>query len=795
MAEEPKNTNDVKKKEDLSKVQDFGMYDEGGEAAGVIVPQSRSEDAEGGRAEAPQPNVAKPSEVDISAQPKINRYSRSEAEATSPKVNQTAEAANSAVNPKGPVPPAATGTPTPPTRPKTGLPNPEARRKALLGCLGAFGSILIIFLVLSFVFLAQADKGPNPIAKLLGVNQGAFINGLITFIHIIFILIALTTFVFTMVGLFKASMAKKGDKETRKSGLRMSLTSGIVLLLVLIIWGIVFAYLDAKRVQLGPEITDPIVTTPEETLGLSAPIEIRFDGSNITFDKGKYKIASHEWDFGDESTGTGQIVTHTYEEKGTFTVKLTVKVEEKDTGEILELGTFTKNVTITDEALAAIFSADPQSGEAPLEVKLDASESKDPDGKIDRYEWDFDEDGEFDDAEGIEAKKTFEKIGKYTISLRVTNSIGEFNISEKEIDVVKAEEPEPKITVVDEPKEYLVGVNYVFKADESTSPNGKIEKYEWDFGDGSEKEETKSASHTFNQQGTYEIKLKVTDEEDKEAEVTLKITVGAAKGAPKPVINTDPVFAEGDLALTGKVPFTVIFDAKQTTDNDNNVIDYAWDFGDGTENGVGETATHTFNSEGTFTVILTVTDADDNEGKATIGVKVEQQGIVTDLKADKVEGNVPLTVNFDATGSTYNEGQITSYKWDFGDNSGSKLGASTISHKYTSIGTFPATVTIIGSDNSTATATVNITVREIPLQACFTSVFEKGPAPLETSFDSSCSSGTIKNYFWDFGDGETSTSAKPTHVFEKAGNYTVRLEVSDAGNTVSKAEVEINVTE
>jgi len=511
--------------------------------------------------------------------------------------------------------PAKPGQPVKPGQPlaKPGGPSPVAKKKILLGCLGAFGGILVLFLVLSFVFLAQSGNEPSPIAKLLGVNQGAFVNGLITFIHFIFIIISLTAFVFTMIGLFKASMAKKGDKETKKAGMKKSLVAGLILVSVLIIWGVVFAYLDSKRVATGPEITAPIVTEPEETLELSAPIEVKFDGSNITFDQRKYKIVSHEWNFGDDSkNGTGQVVAHIYEEKGTFTVTLTVKVEDKNTGEVVELGTFTKIVSVTDEALAAMFTADPQSGEAPLEVEFDATESKDPDGNIDRYEWDLDEDGDFDDDEGEKISYTFEKIGKYTVGLRVTNSLGEFDIEEKDIDVKQAEDPEPVITVVDEPDSYVVAVSYVFKGDESTSPNGKIEEYEWNFNDGSDPVKTKSASHVFESEGTFEVTLTVTDEEEKIGVATKSILVGAPKGSPKAKIFSIPTIKEGELALEGTAPLSLVLDAKQTTDSDNNIVDYSWDFGDESQFGVGESVGHTFVNEGTYTIKLSVTDADDS---------------------------------------------------------------------------------------------------------------------------------------------------------------------------------------
>ncbi len=681
-------------------------------------------------------------------------------------------------------------------QPKTSVPNPVARKRALLGCLGFFGAIMMIFLVLAFIFIGQSDKGTQtPLAKMLGVDQAAFVNSLITLIHVVFILFALITFVFTMVGLFKASMMKKDDKIGKKEALKTSLIAGILLILILIIWVFVYAYLDGKRVQIGPQVKDPIITTPEETINLKAPVQIKFDASNIPVDSNK-KIIFYEWDFGDGSPlGTGVIITHQYEKKGKFDVILKVILQDKKTLEELP-AEYGATVSVTDQALTATFSSTPQSGEAPLKVEFDASESVDPDGTIEKYEWDLDNDGEFDDAEGVKTEYEFEKIGIYKVTLRVTSTIGDFETSEKEIVVEEKQDPEAVIKVVDEPSEYTIGVNYVFNGEESSSPKGKIVKYEWNFNDGSKVQTTKTVSHVFEKAGTYEVTLKITDEKDNSGETKLVIKVESPKGTPKVKISTDPALSEGSTFLEGKAPFAIVFDATGTTDSDNNIVNYEWDFNsDGTVDGYGESISYTYLTEGNYTAKLIVTDADNNTSIGTLVVKVLPQGISAKVEADKVEGSVPLNVTFDASGSTYDKGQITSYEWDFGDDSTPKFGTATITHKYTKIGTFTAKVKVIGSDNSSSTAEIVITVREIPLQACFVSVFEKGVAPLETTFDPGCSTGTISSYFWDFGDGKTSTDVKPAHTYETAGTYTATLEISDGENNISKAEVEIVVTE
>lgn len=565
-------------------------------------------------------------------------------------------------------------------------------------------------------------------------------------------------------------------------------------MIILVIWVFVYLYLDSKRVPEGPNAGTPIVTTPEDSLNLTAPIEVKFDATNIPFDSRNFKIVSYEWDFGDDETGTNRITSHIYTEKGTYEVVLKITLENKETNELVPGGEFVKIVSVANQALQAVFTADPQSGAAPLKVKFDASDSLDPDGNVETYEWDLDGDGQFDDAKGETTEYEYKKLGRYKVALRVTSTTGEFSVGEKEIIVEEAELPNAVIEILNEPVQFLINTQYTFKADKSTSPKGDIQKYEWDFGDGSKPVATKTALHTFATAGTYEVTLKVTDETGEEGEVTKLLSVNPPQGTPKAEIKTLPAAINNQ--VSGRAPFSVTFDATDSTDSDNNIVDYEWDFdNDGTTDAYGDTVTHQFLVEGIYTTTLQVIDSNRNIGKKSITVSIDKPGLTADVKVDIATGTAPLTVAFDASGSSYPGGKIVSYKWDFGDGTAPKFGPSSITHKYNEIGSYTATVTAYGDDTVSALDQILITVRETALQACFVSVFENGPAPLTTDFDPGCSTGSISKYFWDFGDGSTSTMVKPNHTFTSAGAYKVTLEVSDSDSNISKAELTVNVSQ
>ena len=93
-----------------------------------------------------------------------------------------------------------------------------------------------------------------------------------------------------------------------------------------------------------------------------------------------------------------------------------------------------------------------------------------------------------------------------------------------------------------------------------------------------------------------------------------------------------------------------------------------------------------------------------------------------------------------------------------------------------------------------STAEIPVNVRPISLNACYKAVPESGEAPMEVSFDPSCSTGTVAKWSWDFGDGETTKTRKPKHTFNTPGNYEVMLEVSDNQNVVSTFSSNILVT-
>ena len=111
--------------------------------------------------------------------------------------------------------------------------------------------------------------------------------------------------------------------------------------------------------------------------------------------------------------------------------------------------------------------------------------------------------------------------------------------------------------------------------------------------------------------------------------------------------------------------------------------------------------------------------------------------------ASPVSGVVPLSVSFDASASSDTDGSITAYAWNFGE--GTVATGRTVSHTYTTAGTYSARLTVTDDDGATASVSRDISVtttspvNQLPVPL-FTATPLAGVVPLSVTFDASASS-------------------------------------------------------
>jgi PKD repeat protein len=159
---------------------------------------------------------------------------------------------------------------------------------------------------------------------------------------------------------------------------------------------------------------------------------ITFNGSASDTDG---TIATYEWDFDNDGTfdAAGQNTSHTYSTAGTRTVQL--RVRDNDGGTAFASNTVTVTGTpppnIPPQASFRISPASPFTGDT---VTL-SSTSSDPDGPLASQDWDTDNDGQFDDASGPVASRSFPSAGTQTVRLRVVDRNGASAVAVGRVDV------------------------------------------------------------------------------------------------------------------------------------------------------------------------------------------------------------------------------------------------------------------------------------------------------------------------------------------------------------------------
>ncbi|MBS3765225.1 PKD domain-containing protein, partial [Candidatus Bipolaricaulota bacterium] len=172
------------------------------------------------------------------------------------------------------------------------------------------------------------------------------------------------------------------------------------------------------------------------------------------------------------------------------------------------LALFLSGCSPLNDAPTAKFSADSDSGKAPLDVSFDASDSNDPDGEIASYDWDFDDD---ETATGETVSHTFEAEGSYEVTLTVTDDGGDTDTRTTTIEVTARNQP-PSASFTMAATDDSAPFHVNFYAGDSSDPDGTIESYEWSLGDGSTKS-GETCSNTYYNSGDFEIQLTVTDDE------------------------------------------------------------------------------------------------------------------------------------------------------------------------------------------------------------------------------------------------------------------------------------------
>ena len=451
---------------------------------------------------------------------------------------------------------------------------------------------------------------------------------------------------------------------------------------------------------------------------------------------------SWNWDFGNGQLSTVRNPAVNYSTPGTYTVRLVVR---SATGIDEEIKV---NYITVAPAPSASFRANITTACAPVTIQFtDLSTIPPGAGSITNWLWNF--------GDGVTSTlqnptHTYTATGFYTVSLILTSTTGcqSFSSIGRYIRIVTGITADFGFT---QPTTCRAPFTINFQ-DLSSGPG--VLSYVWDFGNGGPTSTLQNPSATYAAAGTYSVRLNVQSD------------LGCGGTITKNVV------------ITGKttnfnIPASICIGQTITFQNNSSPgpISSFWDFGDGTTSSQIN-PDKTFFSGGTFPVKL-INNYGNCSDSITQNVTIISQPAVNFTLNDSTACNAPFTVQFtDASPAA------STWLWNFGDGGTSNL--QNPSHTYTSSGVFDVTLTITLPGGCTNTITkpqlikissTTVAIVNAPAGGCIP--FSYSPIPFIQSVDS------IISYSWDLGEpGAIYTTQFPAHIYNTAGNYTIRLTVT-----------------
>ena len=456
------------------------------------------------------------------------------------------------------------------------------------------------------------------------------------------------------------------------------------------------------------------------------------------------------WDLGNGTISFLQNPSATYFTPGQYTVKLVI---QKAGG--IDSVVKTNYITIYPQP-SIEFTASPRSGCFPLPVQF-TDQSTTPSGTISQWQWDFG-DGTFGNTQN--PVHTYTAGGNYNVSLVVTNSHGCFRSMSKNQFVQVAQGVTADFSN-NLPNSCVPPVNINFQ---NLSTGLGTLNYQWNFGDGNTSTQL-APSHVYTTPGSYTVQLIVTN----------------STGCSDTIIKPNAVTI-GNTVTSFTSPDTVCAGVNITFNNTSTPppASASWTFGDGSTS-TSISPVKSYILPGTYQVKL-INNFGACVDSTTRNIVISPLPSVNFFTADTLSCNAPYTVRF-----TSNCPGAVTYQWLFGD--GTTSSDPNPVHTYTTAGNFTVRLictNIYGCSNNTIKQ--DYIKIQLPV-ASISNLPQQGCAPFEWTFSSTVNSiEPITGYFWDFGDGGTSTLANPTHIFGP-GTFTIKLIVTTASGCTDTVTV------
>ncbi|MCH8568697.1 MAG: PKD domain-containing protein [Balneolales bacterium] len=403
-------------------------------------------------------------------------------------------------------------------------------------------------------------------------------------------------------------------------------------------------------------------------------------------------------------------------------------------------------------------------------VTVAAVNAADADG--DRISFSWSGPGILGASEGSEIQLQHSQPGDYSIRLTADDNTGTRNATYSTTVNYKVNAaPVPEFTT---PAIIAPGDMLTLNASRSTDPDGDPLTFSWDVSDGRNLT-GQSREILFEEPGLYEITLTVDDGEN--------VSNSVQALTREILVNAPPI---ANISAEEQVNTPVVwFDGSGSSDEDQSIVSWEWDFGDGVQ-ASGERVMHTFPEQGVYTVRLVV---DDGTGvgnarqSATHQIRVNKNPVASFTAPSITAPEEPILL--DGSASMDEDGEITSWHWFL---NGKEIGTGeSLETMLPDPGLY--TITLKVRDDSPFEDAVDNAFRQIrvnhapvPRWKAEPSVTEPGK---ETFFDASFSTDADNEnleFEWIFEDDVVLRGSRVSRTFSESGSYWFTLRVDDGEN-------------
>lgn len=332
----------------------------------------------------------------------------------------------------------------------------------------------------------------------------------------------------------------------------------------------------------------------------------------------------------------------------------------------------------------------------------------------------------------------------------------------------------------------IPGRSMAFDGTVSEDPDGRIIRYEWDFGDG----RTGTGARVdiqYDTAGTYTLRLRVTDDSGSPCSTAESTALVHVNRPPVARIRSSGSASPGS---------TIRFDGGTSTDPDGEIVEWAWTInGEAFEGPVVE---YMVKDAGPILAILEVTDnarTINSTARAEHRPRTNRAPIAEAGNDKHVSPNRPAT--FVGTRSNDPDGRIVRHEWIFpGD---VRVEGATVQQGISEPGWHTVYLEVTDNDGGVGRDSLRVRVNHPPVPVISGTLVSETMTVTLSGADSHDpdEDGRIIRYDWNFGDGRTATGPTVTHTFARGDRHTVSLQVTDNSGTFSSrqttsVEVELN---